>query len=76
MVTEKPFIRGSLIVDFQSREVAVGGKPMKLNPSEYDLLHLLVTNEGLVVSKQMLLEKIWGPEHMALPEYVGVYIKT
>jgi DNA-binding response OmpR family regulator len=51
MVTEKPFIRGSLMVDFQSWEVAVGGKPMKLNPSEYEFLYFLVTNEGLVVSK-------------------------
>jgi len=75
-VTGKPFISGSLRIDFQSREISVGGKLMKLSPSEYDLLYLLVTNEGLVLSKQMLLENVWGPEHVADTEYVEVYIKS
>ena len=49
---------------------------MKLNPSEYELLHLLVTNEGLMVSKQMLLEEVWGPEHVDDTELLKVYIKS
>ncbi len=73
-VTEKPFIRGNLRIDFQSREISFGGKLIKLSPSEYDLLHILVTNEGLVMSKQTLLEKVWGPEHVAETQYVDVYI--
>ena len=72
----KPLIRGKLRIDFQSREVTIGGRLMKLSPSEYDLLYLLVTNEGQAMSKQMLLEKVWGPEHAANTEYVEVYIKS
>ena len=74
--TGKPFIRGKLRIDFQSREVTIGGKPVKLSPSEYDLLYLLVTNEGVVMSKEMLLEKVWGPEHVTDTAYVEVYIKS
>jgi len=74
-VAEKPFIRGTLRVDFGSHEVVVGSKPVKLSPSEYDLLHELVTNEGRVVSKQTLLEKVWGPKYAGETEYVDVYIK-
>jgi len=74
--TGKLFIRGKLRIDFQSEEVSVGGKLMKLSPSEYDLLYLLVTNEGQVVSKRVLLEKVWGPEHTADTELVKVYIKS
>lgn len=74
-VAEKPFIRGTLRVDFGSHEVVIGSKPVKLSPSEYDLLHELVTNEGRVVSKQTLLEKVWGPKYAGETEYVDVYMK-
>lgn len=75
-VTQRPFIRGTLRIDFQSREVSIGGRLTKLSPSEYALLYELVTNEGQVVSKQMLMEKVWGPEHIDDTEYVEVYIKS
>jgi len=75
-VGEKPFIRGSLRIDFTSREVSVDDKPIRLTRSEYDLLYQLVTNEGKVLSSQMLLDKVWGPEHTADTEYVKVYIES
>ena len=74
--TGKLFIRGKLRIDLQSQEVSVGGKLIKLSPSGYDLLYLLVTNEGLVMSKQVLLEKVWGPERVADTELLKVYIKS
>lgn len=74
-VTGKPFIRGTLRVDFGSHEVVIGDKHVKLSPSEYDLLHELVMNEGRVISKQTLLEKVWGPKYAGETEYVDVYIK-
>jgi len=74
-VAEKPFIRGRLRIDFVSREVSVGDKLIELSPREYDLLYQLVMNEGMVLSNQMLLEKVWGPEHTAKTEYLEEYIK-
>ena len=44
-----PSIKGKLRIDFASQEVSVKDKPLKLGPREYDLLQLLVTNEGEVV---------------------------
>ncbi len=73
--TEKPFIRGTLRIDSHTREVVIGNKSIKLSPSEYELLHELVMNEGRVLSKQMLLEKVWGPNQAGNTEYVDVYIK-
>jgi len=75
-VAGKPFIRGNLRIDFQSQEVSVGGKLMKLSPSEYDLLYVLVTNEGQVMSKETLLEKVWGPDHVADTDHIEVYIRS
>jgi len=72
---EKAFIRGKLRVDFDAHEVSVGNKPVKLTPSEYNLLCQLVRNEGRVQSNQMLLERVWGSEYTAETEYIKVYIQ-
>lgn len=70
------FIKGSLRIDFASREVRVDDKPIRLTRSEYDLLYQLVRNEGKVLSSQMLLDKVWGPEYTTDTEYVKVYIES
>jgi two-component system KDP operon response regulator KdpE len=75
-VGEKSFIKGNLRIDFASREVSIDGKPISLTRGEYDLLHQLVTNEGKVLSSQMLLDKVWGPEHSTDTKYVKVYIES
>jgi len=75
-VAEKPFIRGRLRIDFTSREISVGDKLLKLSPSEYDLLYHLVTNEGMVLSNQMLLEKVCGQERTTSTSYLKACIKS
>ncbi|MFH1032117.1 MAG: response regulator transcription factor [Chloroflexota bacterium] len=71
---QKPFIRGALRIDFRSREISIGNKLMKVSPREYDLLSELVTNEGKVLSKQRLLEKIWGPDRREDFSFLEAYI--
>jgi len=73
-VAEKSSIRGKLRVDFTSQEVSIGDKVLKLSPREYDLLCLLVTDAGKVLSKQMLLEKVF-PEHRGDTRFLEVYMK-
>jgi len=75
-VGQKPFIRGRLRIDFATREVSIDNKPVRLTRSEYYLLYELVTNEGRVLSSQVLIDKVWGPEHKADTESVKVYIKS
>lgn len=72
---EKPFVRGKLKIDFGTREVSIGDRLIKLTPSEYNLLCELARNEGKVLSNQMLLERVWGPEYTAETEYIKVYIQ-
>ncbi|MCI9334063.1 MAG: response regulator transcription factor [Lachnospiraceae bacterium] len=50
---------GRLTVDFQTREVFVDGNPVKLTALEFRLLSCLIQNEGRVLSKQELFEKVW-----------------
>jgi len=72
---EKTFIRGSLRVDFVSREVSVGDKLLKLSPTQYEILHELVVNENKVVSKQKLFKKIRVPKQRTNIAYLDVCVK-
>lgn len=68
------FIKGRLRIDLTSQEVSIDDKLLKLGPREYDLLYCLVTNEGEVVSNQMLLEKVF-PENKDDIRLLEVYMK-
>jgi len=68
-----PSIKGKLRIDFTSGEVSIGDRLLKLGPREYELLQLLVTNEGAVLSKRALLKKVF-PEHEGDTRFVDVYI--
>jgi len=59
--TEEPlFASGSLAVDLGRRLVAVDGNTVQLTPTEYDLLRLLVTHAGKVLTQHQLLREVWG----------------
>ena len=72
-VADQPAIKGKLRIDFNSQSVSVGNKLLKLSPREYDLLHHLVNNAGIVLSNQVLMEEVF-PEHGADTQFLEVYI--
>jgi len=63
-----------LMLDLQSREASVSGEPLQLSRTEFDLLAALLSNAGIVMSKERLLEKVWGSEDWGNPNVVEVYI--
>jgi two-component system KDP operon response regulator KdpE len=66
-----------LVIDMVNRRVAVGGEYIHLTPKEYQLLHLLGTNAGRVLTFRTLLESVWGKIDGNNPEHnVRVYINT
>ncbi len=72
--TREPVQIGDLYVDFARREVFLTGKSIELTRIEYDLLHILVTNRGQVLTHKQLLEKVWGPEYENETQYLWVNI--
>ena len=60
---ERPFVSKELSVEFDTREVAVRGEPVKLTNIEYNLLYTLIKNAGRPLSNKTLLAKVWGPQH-------------
>ena len=63
-----------LSIDFQRHEVWVAGERINLRPTEYRLLYHLVNNAGWVMSHEMLLSKVWGPEYRDEIHYLRLYI--
>lgn len=58
--TEKTFFFAECELDTSMRRLLKRGQPINLNPKAFDLLSVLVKNHGLVVSKEELLETVWG----------------
>jgi two-component system KDP operon response regulator KdpE len=65
---------GDLLIDLANRRVVVDGEEVHLTPTEYDLLRLLATHPGKVMTYRILLNQVWGPEHDHMDHYVRVFI--
>lgn len=68
------FEAGALAIHYQNHEVTVAGQPIKLTPVEYKLLYHLVRNAGHLLPHQALLDRVWGDDYNASPEYLKVFI--
>ena len=49
-----------LEIDLSRREVRLGGAPLRLKPKEFDLLLFLARNRGIALSRDLILERVWG----------------
>ena len=73
---EKSIIfRGDIELNILSHEVKKAGVLVELTPKEYDLLRLLLVNEGKVLTRDLLLQKIWGYEYAGDTRTVDVHIR-
>ncbi|MCM1525141.1 MAG: response regulator transcription factor [Ruminococcus sp.] len=64
-----------LEIDIAGREVAVDGEPVSLTPKEYDLLFYLVRSKGIALSREKLLEEVWGYDFYGDDRTVDTHIK-
>lgn len=65
---------GHLSVDLVQHVVLVNNKRVKLTKHEYDIVRILVTNAGKVVTQRQLLTEVWGPVYADRIEYLRVYV--
>jgi phosphate regulon transcriptional regulator PhoB len=75
--TEPPplYAKGPLQIDFSTYEVSVRGKIVKLTLKEFELLRFLVQNPSRVLSRDQLLDRVWGGETFVTPRTVDVHIR-
>lgn len=66
---------GRLSIDDEQKEVTVDGEPVRLTPIEYNILLLLVKNQGKVFSIDQIYESIWNEDAIGVDNTVAVHIR-
>ncbi|MDI6907012.1 MAG: response regulator transcription factor [Thermoanaerobacterales bacterium] len=67
---------GPFRIDDRRREIRFENRALELSPTEYELLKFLVLNHGLVLSKAMILDKVWGYDFGGEENIVEVYVRS
>ena len=71
---EGPLHLGQLTIDPARREVSVAGQPARLRTKEFDLLLAFSVNKGLVLSREKLLDLVWGFDFLGQTRTVDVHV--
>ena len=72
---EAVYVCGGLVVNDDLKTVTVDGEPVKLTPIEYNILVLLIKNQGQVFSIEQIYENIWNEEAIGADNTVAVHIR-
>lgn len=67
-------VAGALRIDLVNRRVFVENQEVHLTPTEYDLLRLLATHPGKVMTHRAILSAVWGSEYSEMDHYVRVFV--
>jgi DNA-binding response OmpR family regulator len=71
---DKKLIFGNLSIDPNRHEALLDGKPMPLKPKEYDLLVFLTRHHGMALSRDLILERVWGWNYDGVSRNVDVHV--
>ena len=67
-------VTDAFTVDLSAKRVVRDGADVRLTPTEWHLLEVLVRNPGKLVSQRQLLHDVWGPRYESETNYLRVYI--
>jgi len=73
-VPESIIRSGALELDLSNRRVLVDGNEVHFTPQEYEILKLLATHPGKIITHKTILSKVWGPEYGEMTHYVRIYV--
>jgi DNA-binding response OmpR family regulator len=65
---------GDIELDPARREVRRAGQPVELTATEFDILEALVLEDGGVLSRQRIFERVWGPNHHGTPRTIDNFV--
>jgi len=66
---------GDLVLDMNRREVLLNSQPIALKPKEYELLSFLAQHRGQVLSREFILERVWGWDYIGDSRTVDVHVR-
>jgi Response regulators consisting of a CheY-like receiver domain and a winged-helix DNA-binding domain len=75
VVNEQNYKFGDISIDFQKHEILKNDEKLDLTLKEFELLEMLVKNKGRVMTRDFLLDKIWGYEYIGETRTVDVHIR-
>jgi DNA-binding response OmpR family regulator len=75
MVEGEKITVSDLTIDLARHEALLGGEPLSLKPKEYELLVFLARNRGLVLSRDLILERVWGWDYGGGSRTVDVHVR-
>ena len=75
-IKSNEYVFDGLVVDTKSFEVFIDKKQVNLTPKEYELLKYLIENKNIVLSREKLLETIWGYDFYGDDRTIDTHIKT
>ncbi len=73
---EKFYSVGNLLLDVVKHSVSVEGEAVELTFKEYELLRLLMQNAGIVTSRDVIMERVWGTDFEGESRTLDMHIKT
>lgn len=74
-IIDKSYKFGNIIIDFEKHEVLKDGEKVELTLKEFELLEILTKNKGRVMTRDFLLDEIWGYEYVGETRTVDVHIR-
>ena len=74
-VGPEQLVFGDLVIDLDRRDVRVGGESIRLKPQEYELLVFLARHPGIALSRDLLLERVWGWDYAGGSRTVDVHVR-
>jgi len=66
---------GALVMDQDSHKVTFAGQEIILTKREYDLLEYLLVNQAIVLTREKILEQVWGYDYIGDTNVVDVYVR-
>lgn len=76
MDDSKVFVLGEISVDNEKHKVSVEGKDCELTYKEFELLKLMIQNTGIVLSRDVIMERVWGVDFEGESRTLDMHIKT
>lgn len=73
---ESKLCHGEILIDNDKHAVYIGDKPCELTFKEYELLKYLMINKGIVLSRDKIMDQVWGFEYEGESRTVDMHIKT
>jgi len=73
--TQRTYSDGVLFLDAESRVLRVGGKDLTLTRKEFDLISALVKNRGRVMTREQILQQVWGYQYFGETRTVDVHVR-